>query len=231
MPGCASACSCRKQEILDEPINHQPPNTMTDIPPPQKATIRCMLEAHKERCMALGKPLGIDGIESVMLEITRELGGLADYILGVWNSASGQQEPLTDSRPDFLHTGRIFTHLLELMNRRGLGYPDDAVFTHVDNPYRHREGYEIPISIHFSAIARSITTFGWKDARESGVSSAAAEIIVALWSIGRSLNFNPEAALVYIAGGIQERQARPVDPSDLVSAEDYERMVGNTESR
>jgi hypothetical protein len=203
---------------------------MTDIPQPQPSTIRCLLKSPRENSKTIqGEPTY--GIEPTMLAIIREIGGLADYILGVWNG-SGQQEPLTDNRPDFLYVGRIFTHLLELMNWRGVEYTDEtdnAIGTSIDNPRRYRQWYEIPITLHFSAITRSITTFGWKDATERDLNNAAADIIVALWNIGRSLNFNPEAALVYVAGGIPERRSMPADPRYLVAAEDHERMVGNTE--
>lgn len=203
---------------------------MTDIPQPQPSTIRCLLKSPRENSKAIqGAPAY--GIEATILAIIREIGGLADYILGVWNG-SGQQEPLTNSRPDFLCAGRIFTHLLELMNWRGVEYTDEtdnAVGTSIDNPRRYHRWHEIPITIHFSAITRAATTFGWKDATERHLHGAAADIIVALWNIGRSLNFNPEAALVYVAGGIPERRSMPVDPKDIVSLEAHNRLVGNTE--
>jgi hypothetical protein len=166
---------------------------MTDIPPPQMDTIQSMMEL----CKNLKKP---DRIETTMLKIIKELGGLADYILNVWNG-SGQQEPLTNNRRDFLHTGNIFLHLMELMIQRNVHYTPkvhDLIFTHIDNPYRYKEGHEIPITIHFNSITRSITTFDWKNAKEHDLDYATNIIIVSLWNIGRSLNFNPEDALIHV---------------------------------
>jgi len=165
---------------------------MTDIPPPQMDTIQSMMEL----CKNLEKP---DRIETTMLKIIKELGGLADYILSTW-SGSGQQEPLTNNRRDFLHTGNIFLHLMELMIKRNVHYTPkvhDLIFTHIDNPYRYKEGHEIPITIHFNSITRSITTFDWKNAKEHDLDYATNNIIVSLWNIGRSLNFNPEDALIH----------------------------------
>lgn len=168
---------------------------MINFPPPQQETIQTLLSQHKDRCRKSGKPQGIDEIETVMLQIIRELGGIADFIVKNKNSADPPMLLLHS------HIGHIFIHLLELMNRRDLQYTNevhDLIFTHIDNPYRYKEGHEIPITIHFNSITRSITTFGWNLATEHNLNNAASSVITALWNIGRSLHTNPEDALVYV---------------------------------
>ena len=155
-----------------------------------------IIQSMLEFCKKLEKP---DSIETTMLKIIKELGGLAEFILDTKDVAN-PPDLLDYRKREFIHTGNIFLHLMELMIQRNVHYTPkvhDLIFTHIDNPYRYREGHEIPITIHFSAITRSITTFDWKHAKEHDLDYATNNIIVSLWNIGRSLNFNPECALIH----------------------------------